>query len=93
MTKSPHIIARKAARTQIYAAVYGACADNRVHPFDDRKRTHEMNSWNWSAGICERLWRVAKFPSYHAERLVHDFNVFAKGVTKINLAELEKVQS
>jgi hypothetical protein len=98
-SRSPKSFIRKDARNVIYRAMYGAgdkrVASDHTTPAYDPKRTHaNPTSIDWH-NVKARLrdhWLAAAFDELTANKIVSDFNHYAKGSIKLTRAELE-VQS
>lgn len=92
--RSPRAFRRKDARNAIYTALYGVGDRHAVNksPAFDPNRKHlniEGVSWQGVKLTIERYWHEACFDELTANKIVSDFNHYAKGSVEITRAQLE----
>jgi len=93
-SRSPLAYSRKDARNAIYTAMYGkgSRVASHVPPAYDHNRKHlNPASVDWLAvkHTLERCWLTACFDEITANKIVSDFNHYAKGSIILNRRELE----
>jgi hypothetical protein len=92
--RSPKSFLRKDARNLIYRAMYGEGDRRSTSPaaYDPNRRRPEINSVDWHSvqAILLAKWSDACFDELTANKIVSDFNHYAKGSIELTRAELEE---
>jgi len=93
-SRSPLAYSRKDARNAIYTAVYGKGdrVTSGIPPAYDHNRKHlspEKVDWTQVHATLLRCWLTACFDEITANKIVSDFNHYAKGSILLNRRELE----
>lgn len=93
-SRSPLAYSRKDARNAIYTAMYGKGdrVTSGIPPAYDHNRKH-LNpagvDWESVSHLLRRHWLTACFDELTANKIVSDFNHYAKGSIILNRRELE----
>lgn len=93
-SRSPLAYSRKDARNAIYTAMYGkgSRVASHVPPAYDHNRKHlnpDKVDWKQVGSVLYAHWSDAAFDEITANKIVSDFNHYAKGSIILNRRELE----